>query len=105
MPNAFFIRPKVIAGSALVLFVFLFDFSGKQTGADEQTIRRLRADFNRAIAARDVGALPKFWREDCTSQPAPGGSCQGATRCVRLLKRSLPMRLSSLTPAHRVRSN
>jgi hypothetical protein len=64
MPNAFFISPKVIAGSALVLFVFLLDFSGNQTGADEQTIRRLRADFNRAIAARDVGALPKFWRED-----------------------------------------
>ena len=64
MPNAFFIRPKVIAGSALVLFVFLLDSSGIQAGADEQTIRRLRADFNRAIAARDVGALPKFWRED-----------------------------------------
>jgi ketosteroid isomerase-like protein len=64
MPNSFFIRPKVIGGLALVLFVFLLDFSGKQTGADEQTIRRLRADFNSAIAARDVGALPKFWRED-----------------------------------------
>ena len=35
MPNAFFIRPKIIAGSALVLFVFLLDFSGKQTGDDE----------------------------------------------------------------------
>ena len=64
MPNAYVIRPKVIAGSALVLFVFLLDSSGIQAGADEQTIRRLRADFNRAIAARDVGALPKFWRED-----------------------------------------
>jgi uncharacterized protein (TIGR02246 family) len=63
MPNAFFIRPKIIAGSMVILLLFLLDFSGKQTG-DEQAIRRLRADFNSAIAAHDPGALPKFWRED-----------------------------------------
>lgn len=64
MRNAFFIRPKIIAGSAVVLLIFLLDFSGKQTGEDERAIRRLRADFNRAIAAHDLSAAPKFWRED-----------------------------------------
>ena len=63
MANAFFIRPKIIAGAAVILLLFLLDFSGKQTG-DEQAIRRLRADFNSAIAAHDLRALPKFWRED-----------------------------------------
>jgi uncharacterized protein (TIGR02246 family) len=77
MPNAFFIRPKVITGSALVLFVFLLDFSGKQSIGDEQTIRRLRADFNRAIAARDVGALPIFWREDVHVTTGAGRQLSG----------------------------
>jgi uncharacterized protein (TIGR02246 family) len=63
MQNAFFIRPKFIAGAAVILLLFLLDFAGKQTG-DEQAIRRLRADFNAAIAAHDPGALPKFLRED-----------------------------------------
>ena len=64
MPNAFFIRPKIIAGAAVVLLLFLLDFSGKQNSRDEQGIRRLRADFNSAIAAHDLSALPKFWRDD-----------------------------------------
>jgi ketosteroid isomerase-like protein len=64
MANVFSIRPRIIAGSAFVLFVFLLDFSGKRTSGDEQTIRRLRADFNNAIAAHDANALPKFWREE-----------------------------------------
>jgi ketosteroid isomerase-like protein len=64
MRNAFFIRPKIIAGSAVVLLLFLLEFSGKQTSGDEQAIRRLRADFNAAIAAHDLGALPKFWRDN-----------------------------------------
>ncbi len=64
MQNASFIRYKLIAGSALVMFIFLLDSSGKQTSVDEQTIRRLRAEFNRAIAAHDAGTLPKFWRGD-----------------------------------------
>lgn len=64
MRNAFFNRPKIIAGSAVVLLLFLLDFSGKQTSGDEQAIRRLRADFNAAIAAHDLPALPKFWREN-----------------------------------------
>ena len=77
MPNSFFIRPKVIAGSALVLSIFLLDFSGKQTGDDEQTIRRLRANFNRAIAAHDVSALPKFWREDVHVTTGAGRQLSG----------------------------
>jgi ketosteroid isomerase-like protein len=63
MQSEFFIRPKIVAGSAFVLLILLFDLFGKRTG-DEQAIRRLRMDFNRAISARDLGALPKFWRED-----------------------------------------
>lgn len=77
MPNSFFIRPKVIAGSALVLSIFLLGFSGNQTGDDEQTIRRLRADFNRAIAAHDVSALPKFWREDVHVTTGAGRQLSG----------------------------
>ena len=77
MPNLFFIRPKIIAGSALVLFIFLLDFSGKQTGVDEQAIRRLRADFNRAIAAHDVGPLPKFLREDAHVTTGAGRQLSG----------------------------
>jgi ketosteroid isomerase-like protein len=64
MSNAFFVRLKIIRGLALVSFVFLFSFSGRQATNDEQTIRSLRTEFNRAIAAHDVGVLPKFWRED-----------------------------------------
>jgi uncharacterized protein (TIGR02246 family) len=63
MQSEFFVRPKIVAGSAFVLLILLFDLFGKRTG-DEQAIRRLRMDFNRAISARDLGALPKFWRED-----------------------------------------
>ena len=63
MPNAFFTRPKIIAGAAVILLLFLLDFSGKQSG-DEQAIRRLRGDFNAAIAAHDPAALSKFLRED-----------------------------------------
>jgi len=77
MPNAFYIRPKVIAGSALVLLIFLLDFSGKLTGDDEQTIRRLRADFNRAIAAHDAITLPKYWREDVHVTTGAGRSLSG----------------------------
>src|SRR5262245_20961557 len=77
MPNLFFMRPKTIAGLALVLFVFLLDFSGKQTGVDEQAIRRLRADFNRAIAAHDVGPLPKFLREDAHVTTGAGRQLSG----------------------------
>jgi ketosteroid isomerase-like protein len=64
MSNAFCIRLKIVAGPALVLFIYLFNFSGRQANGDEQTIRRLRAEFNRAIAAHEIGALPKYWRED-----------------------------------------
>jgi ketosteroid isomerase-like protein len=64
MRNVFFIRSRIIAGSAFVLLIFLLDFAGKQTSGDEKAIRRLRADFNRAIASHELSALPKFWRED-----------------------------------------
>jgi uncharacterized protein (TIGR02246 family) len=77
MPNAFNIRPNIIAGSALILIVFLLDFSGKRTGDDEQAIRLLRADFNRAIAAHDASALPKFWREDVHVTTGAGRQLQG----------------------------
>jgi uncharacterized protein (TIGR02246 family) len=77
MPNAFFIRPKIIAGSAVVLLLFLLDFSGKQTGGDERTIRRLRADFNGAIAAHDLSALPKFWRDDIQVTTGAGRQLPG----------------------------
>jgi uncharacterized protein (TIGR02246 family) len=77
MLNAFFIRPKVITGSALVLFIVLLDFSGKQGGDDERTIRRLRENFNHAIAARHVSALPKFWREDVHVTTGAGRQLSG----------------------------
>jgi uncharacterized protein (TIGR02246 family) len=77
MANARYIRPKIIAGSAFVLLVFLLDFSGRQTGDDEQAIRRLRADFNRAIDAHDADALPKFWREDVHVTTGAGRQLSG----------------------------
>ena len=77
MQNTFLTRPKIIAGSSLILLVFLLDFSGKQTGDDERAIRRLRADFNRAIAAHDVSALPKFWREDLHVTTGAGRQLSG----------------------------
>jgi uncharacterized protein (TIGR02246 family) len=62
--NTTFNRPKLIAGLSLILFIFLIDFAGKRTSSDEQAIRRLRAEFNRAIASHDRSAMPKFWRDD-----------------------------------------
>jgi len=64
MPKTFCIRPATIAGLVFVLLAVSSNFSGSQASGDEQTIRRLRAEFNRAIAAHDAGSLPKFWRED-----------------------------------------
>ena len=55
---------KIIIELTLFLFVFLFNFSGREVSSDEQAIRRLRAGFNQAIAAHDAGILSKFWRED-----------------------------------------
>ncbi len=49
---------------AFVLSIVLLHVSGAQTNREQQEIRRLRAEFNRAIAAHDAAGLPKFWRED-----------------------------------------
>src|SRR5262245_54136812 len=64
MPNTFNLRFRNIAGPAIVLSVFLSNFSGGRQGSDEQTIRRLRGEFNHTIAAHDATGAPKYWRED-----------------------------------------
>jgi ketosteroid isomerase-like protein len=61
----------------LVLFVFLIPLPGRHVNSAEQTIRRLRADFNLAIAAHDVGGLSKFWREDLHITTGAGRQLRG----------------------------
>lgn len=53
-----------LAKVAFVLSIVLLNVSGAQANREQQEIRRLRAEFNRVIAAHDAAALPKFWRED-----------------------------------------
>ncbi len=69
MPNAFFIRPRIIAGSAFVLFVFLLDFSGKQTGGDEQGI----------VCLTRPGKLPSV---ESAHDPGGGDNLTGVSLCM-----------------------
>lgn len=64
MPNKMKLNLLHAAKAAFVLSVVLLHASGAQTNREQQEIRRLRAEFNRAIAAHDAAGLPKFWRED-----------------------------------------
>lgn len=61
----------------LVPLVFLSTLDGRQVNRTEQTIRRLRADFNLAIAAHDAGGLSKFWREDLHVTTGAGRQLRG----------------------------